>query len=409
MRCVGDDLSFFAHHWARRPLYRRGAGSEGFLDLFSPKAVDHIVSATLLRLHAFRLVKDGQTVDPRTYLKSAHVGSIFMKDVADAGRIYSHFHDGATIVLQALQRYWPPLTDFCRELELVFTHPVQANAYISPPGSKGLDVHYDTHDVFVLQVSGSKQWNVYEPQIEAPLLSQRFQKADDLGSPLISCELKPGDCLYIPRGFLHSALANEDGSSHLTVGILSYTWNDVIREILNETTNDLAFRESLPIGFAKETADFTREVVERVGMLKLWLDTVDVNKIAAHIRRKFWSSRAPMLEGQLEQLVLLKCLDDKTVVRRRKGSICELSADEDDGALKVLLGDRELKMPASLESVMRLIIAKGTFSVGELAEDLDEESRQVLVRRLIREGLLEAIVKEGNLDVGLDRHLTSAP
>ena len=387
---MGEVDDFFAHHWARSPLYRQGAGSGSFLDLFSPKDVDHIISTTLLRLHAFRIIKDGQTLDPRTYLKAGHVGSILMKDVADVGRIYSHFHDGATIVLQALQRYWPPLTNFCRELELALTHPAQANAYITPPGSKGLDVHYDTHDVFVLQVSGRKQWEVYEPQIEAPLLSQRFEKAADLGPPLISSELKPGDCLYIPRGFLHSAKATEDGSSHLTVGILSYTWHDIVQDILGQTSDELAFRETLPIGFARETDAFTREIAERVGTLKLWLDTVDAKKIGARMRRRFWSSRAPMFEGQLEQLARLKYLDDKTVVRRRKGSICELSVDEDGSALKVLLGDRELTMPPALESVMRFIIERECFAVSDLTEDLDEESRKVLVQRLIREGLLEA-------------------
>src|ERR671928_56573 len=74
--------------------------------------------------------------------------------------------DGATIVLQALHHIWPATARFCRMLEARLGHPVQANAYYTPRRSQGFGVHHDTHDVFVLQVSGEKQWRVFEPLLE---------------------------------------------------------------------------------------------------------------------------------------------------------------------------------------------------------------------------------------------------
>ena len=65
---------------------------------------------------------------------------------------------GATLVLQALHRTWPPLIRFGTELAAELGHPVQINAYITPPENQGFAAHYDTHDVFVLQVAGSKRW-----------------------------------------------------------------------------------------------------------------------------------------------------------------------------------------------------------------------------------------------------------
>ena len=71
-----------------------------------------------------------------------------------------------------LHRLSPPLIEFVRDAVDDIGHPVQANAYITPPGNRGFDFHYDVHDVFVLQVSGTKRWIVHEPVHRHPLPSQ---------------------------------------------------------------------------------------------------------------------------------------------------------------------------------------------------------------------------------------------
>jgi hypothetical protein len=97
-----------------------------------------------------------------------------------------------------------------------------------------------------------------------------------------------------------------------------------------------------------------------------------------------------MLSGQLHQLLALDKLGDSSVLRRREGSVCRLTAGGDH--LRVLLGDRELRMPAALGPVMHRIVAQsGPFPLSALADELDEASRAVLVRRLVREGLLEIV------------------
>jgi hypothetical protein len=98
-----------------------------------------------------------------------------------------------------------------------------------------------------------------------------------------------------------------------------------------------------------------------------------------------------MLSGQLSQLLELDELGDGSVMRRRPGSVCRLAATVGDGRLRLLLGDRELDMPARLAPAVEAILARERFTVGDLAELLDEPSRLVLVRRLVREGLLESI------------------
>jgi bifunctional lysine-specific demethylase and histidyl-hydroxylase NO66 len=390
-RCVGDAAAFVRDHWARAPLLRRGAGPSGFDDLLSLADVDRFLSTTAPRTPAFRLVKDGQPLPPGSYTKAGRIGSQPLADLADVGKVYAQFDAGATIVLQGLHRYWPPLTTFSRDLELFLTHPVQVNAYLTPPASRGLGVHHDTHDVFVLQVHGRKLWQVWDAAVPFPLPHQKKLPPGaeaPASPPLVDAELAPGDCLYVPRGFRHAARTAETASLHLTVGMPTHNWDELLRDVVELATEEAWFREGLPVGFAGDPAALSASLAERVAELRRFLDKVDLDRVAERAARRFWASRAPSLRGQLQQLLALDRLDDATVVRRRRGVVCRLQVTGD--RLTVLLGDRELAMPAALEPALRQVLAAGSFAVADLARHLDGPSRLVLVRRLVREGLLES-------------------
>jgi bifunctional lysine-specific demethylase and histidyl-hydroxylase NO66 len=373
-RCVGDPGRFVAEHWARAPLYRPAADATAFADLFSLADVDRILSSTTPRFPAFRLVKEGRQLDPRSYTRPGRVGGRPVDDLADPGCVYELFGGGATIVLQSLHRFWPPLVRLSRDLELALTHPVQVNAYVTPPASRGLGVHHDEHDVFVLQVHGRKRWDVYDPA----------------GGPedrLIVAELAPGDCLYLPQRFPHAAWTAATASVHLTVGVVPVTWAEVVRRAVGPAVEDALSGEPLPAGFAADPDALVAGVAEQLGEVRRRLEKLDPAAIAVAAADRFWSGRPPILSGQLQHLLALEEIGDDTVVRRRPGAVCRLRRRGD--RLEVLLGDRALRMPARLAPAMRSILASDRLAVGDLAGHLDPSSRLVLVRRLVREGLLE--------------------
>jgi len=375
-RCVGDPGRFVDAYWGRAPLYRPGADATAFADLFSLGDVDHILSSTTPRYPAFRMVKEGKQLDRRSYTRSGRVGGQPLDDLADPRRVYELFYGGATIVLQSLHRFWPPLTRFGRDLELALTHPVQVNAYVTPPASQGLGVHHDEHDVFVLQLYGRKRWDVHDPD-------------GKLEDRLVVAELAPGDSLYIPQRFPHAARTTETASVHLTVGVVPTTWTDVLRHEVISAVEDALSDEPLPAGFAVDPSGLTAGVAEQLAEVRQRLDKLDPGAIAAAAADRFWSSRPPLLAGQLQQLLALEGIGEDTVVRRRPAVVCRLRQREN--RLEVLLGDRVLHMPARLAPVMRMIVARDRLAVGDLAGHLDPPSRLVLVRRLIREGLLEVV------------------
>lgn len=381
-RCVGDPDWFLAERWGRRPHHHRSADLAGLLSLAD---VDHLVATSGLRAPAFRLVKHGQALPPSAYTRTATVGSQPISDLADVGRVHEHFADGATIVLQGLQRWWPPLADFCRGLEGELTHPVQANAYVTPPVAQGLELHRDRHDVFAIQTHGRKHWVAHEAEDET-----ESETEPESHRPTLDVELVPGDCLYVPKGVRHAARTVEEASVHVTIGVRHVTWADVSRDALDRAAEEVGLHPDLPAGFAHPGSDLPVRVADHLRALADRIAGLDADELADRARRRFWAGRQPSLDGQLRQLLDLDRVVDHTVLRRRPGAVCHLAVGADVATLT--LGDRQLRMPAALAPAIRHAIGREQFTVGDLGGehtgDLDENGRLTLARRLVREGLL---------------------
>ena len=294
----------------------------------------------------------------------------------DARAAFDEFANGATMVFQSMHRYWAPLADYCRLLELALGHPVQANAYITPPGAQGFGAHEDEHDVFVLQSHGTKAWKVHERHDLPPSLP-----------PLIDVPLAPGDSLYIPEGFPHSASTQEQASVHVTIGILTVRWASLFKEAVKAMDTDPELHRPLPLRFAEDEV-LADEVKRRLQEIGTSLAGLDADQLTRALRQKVLTTRQPMLRGHMHRLLALDQVSDGTFVRRREGSICVLEVW--GGQLSVLLGDRELRMPTLVEPAVARVATGEAIQVGDLP-GLDEAGRLVLVRRLIREGLLEVV------------------
>ncbi len=377
-RCVGPPRVFEEEYWGQRPLHRPAEGDDGFADLLSLDDVDHIVSSAGLRLPAFRLVKAGKTLPASGYTKTTRTGIESATGVMDARAVFQEFEGGATIAFQGMHRYWEPLALFCRELERGLGHPIQANAYVTPPGSQGFDAHEDEHDVFVLQSHGTKQWQIHERHDLPPTRPA-----------LIDSPIAPGDVLYIPAGFPHSASTQDQASVHITVGILSLTWRAALSEAVKLAEADQLAGEPLPLRFGEQPDDLVKLVEERLGELGALVGKVDAAQVAENLRRRFLTTRQPVLRGQIHRLLSLDQIEDGSTVRKRAGAFCVLEPLGHE--LSVMLGDRELTMPAWLEPAMQRIIERDGLKVAELGDYLDTPGRMVLVRRLIVEGLLEVV------------------
>ncbi len=282
---------------------------------------------------------------------------------------------GATIVLQGLHLHRPDLGAFCRSLERTLGHPAQVNAYYTPRAAQGLPVHHDTHDVFVLQVSGEKRWLVYKPVLELPLRNQKYTaEMGGPGEPVHDLVLRPGGMLYLPRGWLHEALTSDSDSLHLTVGVNVVTWLDALKAALEECGGELGFRRSIGDGDADELVDLLRG--------RLTADAVE-HRAAEKLAR----TRRPIRDGQLSQLRAIEELDVDREVELRETVL--VHASEHNRSFELTFDGKEVAFPARIRDEVSWVLERDdAFTAADLPGDLDDESRLVLMRRLIREGLL---------------------
>jgi hypothetical protein len=335
------------------------------------------VSSGGLRYPGFRLVKAGEQLRARDYTLDIPWRPTPFTGTADVEQVLAEWERGATIVLQGLHLTKPSIAAFCRSLEETLGHPAQANAYYTPRHAQGLPVHHDTHDVFVLQVSGEKRWLVYEPAWELPLKHQKYsEELGEPGPPVEDRVLRSGDVLYLPRGWLHEALTSDTDSLHITVGVNVVTWLDAFKAALDEVGDEVGFRRSWQSG------DGTDELIET---LRGRLGAEDV---ARRARESLIRSRRPIRDGQMAQLRALEGLEPGSRVERRPTVLADLV--EQNGGVSLVFEGRDVTFPAHVAEELEAIVRSDEpFTAAELPGSLDDAGRLVLVRRLVREGFLQ--------------------
>lgn len=364
----GDARTFIASVWASRVHLHRTdpAGPDGVVGLLSLADADHLLTATAIRTPSIRLAKDGSVLPESAYTRRATLAGKPLTGLVDARKALALFEGGATVVFQGLHRYWPPLTRLIAQLELELGHPCQANAYLTPPGAQGFAVHSDSHDVFVLQTAGSKRWEVHGPDGPEEVL------------------LEPGVSMYLPTGTPHAARAQDTVSLHVTLGINQLTWRGLVERTVAPALGEVP-DEHLPAGYLDDPAALAGPLADRLERLADAVRRLDATAAVEAEVRRFLSSRPPRLDGGLHDVLTRGDITDTTTLRRRPGHPCVLL---DRGErIEVLLGDRSLTVPAWIRPALEEIRARGELAPADLP--LDRQSRLVLCRRLVREGLLE--------------------
>jgi hypothetical protein len=363
----GDARTFIDTVWASH-VHVHETDPVDLVSLLSLDDVDRLLTSVALRTPALRVVEGGKVLPATRFTRGGSIAGTPLTGLVDPRKVMDLYAGGATLVLQGLHRYWPPLTDLVRALELELGHPCQANAYLTPPDAQGFARHRDTHDVFVFQTHGRKVWTLVDGGVERDL------------------ELVPGLSVYLPTGTPHSARSQAEPSLHVTVGINRVTWRDLMRQLAENALADGRFDAPLPAGFLDEPSRLSGPLADELATFAKLITELDPVSVTEVSTTRFLSERTPALRGALTDLVALPDLDDSTILERRPTAACELRPDGD--RLRVLLGDRELRMPLRLADAMAHVRDHPRLRVGDLEPWLDEQSRLVVARRLVREGLL---------------------
>jgi lysine-specific demethylase/histidyl-hydroxylase NO66 len=370
----GDARNFVEKVWASHVHIHKADPAE-LVGLLSFDDVDELLTSTAIRTPAVRLAQNGSVLPASAFTRSgATLAGQALTGLVDARKVIDLFEGGATVVLQGLHRYWPPLTRLVAELELALGHPCQANAYLTPPGSQGFAVHNDSHDVFVFQTHGSKLWEVHPAPGEAETGAREVL-------------LEPGRSMYLPTGTPHAARAQDTVSLHVTIGINQLTWRTLLDRAVAAAMGSVDADAHLPAGYLDRPDALAEALSTRIEALAAALSDSDAATVADAQTRSFLERRNAVLRGAMVDRMHLAEVDAETALRRRRGRPCVLRTEGD--RLHLFLGDRRVTVPARISPAVEQVRTLEAFTPADLA--LDPESALVLCRRLIREGLLEVV------------------
>ncbi|GAA3218711.1 hypothetical protein GCM10010468_42330 [Actinocorallia longicatena] len=375
---------FFGGHHESAPLHVPGE-PERFRDLPQLADVDFLLTATV----SDRI----RPVDGERLVRSEAGGGLTERRVrtlsslaVDVQDVYRAYDEGFTLIVNRLHRRHDAVARLCRELQAQLRFPVGANLYLTPARSQGFLPHSDSHDVYILQLHGSKVWHVSPPETELPLRTEQ-------GGPRALPEpdvltLAPGDVLYLPRGWRHAALTGEASSMHLTVGVEAYTWHDYLTVALDVLAeSDVAFRSALPRSYFDGPADPARMDALTTRLTSALADPSVRAQARDRLRSRLSRETLPTGFQRFASLDALPALEPGAKILRDPDITCVVRTVAAETTIEFL--GNHVTGPAIVAPALEFIAAETRFAIADLPGPLTDTDRLDLVRRLISEGLLE--------------------
>jgi hypothetical protein len=349
--------------------------------------LNEILSRHRLDFPRLRLMQDGKSLPTSSYLRHTTGG----RHKVSIPRLRSvpltkHLREGATLVLDAVDELYEPLEELSRDLELCFREHIQINAYAGWQTSRGFDLHWDDHDVFILQVTGRKRWSVYGMTRPYPLARDIEPGARPTKAPLWEETLVDGDFLYIPRGCWHVAMPLAEPTLHLTVGIHNRTGIDLLHWLADRMRSSEVFRRDLPrlsdiTARAEHLQSLREELLAQwdLGLLDRYYADLDQQALPRAQMSLPWSATAGILP--LANDVLVRWTAPRPLDPRVEAGVIEFACQQ----------KRWRFAPEALH-ILRALASRRVCSVKELCElskgQLEEQTVRALLSELVQHGLL---------------------
>jgi ribosomal protein L16 Arg81 hydroxylase len=365
---------FRATYWEKEPLLIQRCDQDFYGDLFTVEDFDRAVS------------------NAPTYVKTAEAKS--NKNTRNQGNTTSglesalgEMRQGATLVLDSLHEREPKLALLCRLLQQQLGHYFQTNIYLTPPNGQGFRPHYDSHDVFVLQVMGSKHWKLENTRRKFPPKNEDMgEEGRFMGEDHRSFVLNQGDMLYIPRGYVHAAECGPEPSMHITLGLIPFTWGELLYAAVKATIQaDQRLLEALPLGFM--TADGDKLVRGAAAALHKASEEGFLRATVEQYRDELVPKFPLDVSGQISAFFRASELNNEDMVGPRAGIVYRVHQAEH--SVRLNFGGRNITFPGFFSEALQFALNNQSYAIRQIAgADLHDDEKLAFVDRLMQEGLL---------------------
>ena len=372
---------FHADHYEKKPLLIKRRSPAYYEHLLTLDDLNEHLGEAHLSSTALRLARDGQEIAKKSFsYPESSTNSHWARGTVDKDELFAKFYEGYSIILMEYERHCGALLRLRQDVERVFQASVLAHVYLTPTNAQGFIPHWDTHDTFILQFTGTKDWTIYDSPIVLPTARQRlYQGQWTKVEPTMTATLEPGDLLYMPRGFVHEAHARDTVSGHITIGLHTNTYGDLLRQIADNAHVDPRLRQSLPIDVRSVASN--DEFLRRVHR---FFDNADLPAYLERMHSDFAEDRLPDATDRLNDYVKLPLVGAGSRFRMRE-VVCHELTNGGEGVV-LTFRRKSIKLPATAAESIRFMLEAREFAVSALPGNGDDNL--ALCGTLVREGFL---------------------
>ncbi|MFJ9868441.1 cupin domain-containing protein [Streptomyces sp. NPDC101165] len=332
-------------------------------DLITWDDVNTILATHRLEPPRFRLSADGEMLAAHRYTAPVITRRHTVWQRLHPAELHARLTDGASLVIDAVDKLHPPVTRAAMELEQWLRTGVQTNLYASWTAREGFGVHWDDHDVVVIQIDGAKRWKLYGPTRTAPMYKDTDEPEPPPKEPVSELVLRPGDVLYLPRGWWHSVAASEgEHSLHLTFGIQTTTGAQLLSWLADDLRCHDVLREDLPVH-----ATTAQQAVYLERLRKQVVAALEAPDLIGRYSATHDGSDLTRLRPSLPHITGVAANPDVRVRLTTARAHVEPAAGGDRVVFRAC--DNEWEMAAEALPLLQLLVSAvpGTVSLGDLA------------------------------------------
>lgn len=370
----------YGNSWAYFPGHQRD-----FTHLINWDMLSSILANRRLDEQLFRVVRRGELVPTEKYTEEVTWRTVRPYHRLVFAKLMDELRNGATIAVDYIDQQHLPLSDLACALESELRAPVVMDLFVSFSAVPGFNNHWDDHDVFVIQVEGSKHWQISEPTRPWPLYRDTAITPMPDRPPVAELDIFAGDVLYVPHGWWHTVSATAEPSLHITIGIAPNTGLDLLNWLLDCAHANEVFRRRLPrfqgqfgrYDYLKEFRKSLNELIDSNDLLERYFSFADGtsrNRLRFHFPDI-------LAENNVDQ---------------RKSSAIALSAARalvtyDESSLILVALGRKWKFPVRAENLIRMLISGNPLTVESvLSANVEFGESQILdvIFKLARAGVI---------------------
>ncbi|MFC5958400.1 JmjC domain-containing protein [Streptomyces pratens] len=346
--------------------------------LLTPNRLLDIAMRRSLNRPQFRCFQKGEEVHPAVYYTdsvSPRGQSIPMVNTHSLGRL---LREGATLILDQANVFDPTMEVACRALQWWSHERVQVNTYLTTNDAAGFPLHWDDHDVVIVQLAGEKEWEVRSTSRKAPMYRDSDPNSTPSDEIIWSGLLKTGDVMHIPRGHWHQATRTGSGSGkslHVTFGITKRTGAGWLAWLADWSREREIFRYDLDRRHASGSEALAQAAAALIG------ERTPADFLTAYEQETAPARHVPFLDilGPLDAVVCTTHFPPRVL--------------ENEGAIDVVAAGKKLTFTAKALPALRMLLSGRPVQLEQAAAVAGTEAREI-AEILVEEGLCAVLTPE---------------